>query len=117
MKGRDAPALPPFPSIELVTVGERDPSEASPWVARRRPVMVARTPAGDSEPFTYDLVERQRLDAVVVVPHFRDATGARHVYLRSALRPPVALRPAAAWPVPELPTLGHLWEVVAGLVE
>jgi ADP-ribose pyrophosphatase len=70
-----------------------------------------------SEPFVYDVVTRKLLDAVVVVPHFRDAAGVRHVLLRSALRPPVAFRPREAWPFPELPTLGGLWEVPAGLVE
>lgn len=70
-----------------------------------------------SEPFTYDSVDRERLDAVVIAPHYRDAAGRRHVFLRSALRPPVATRPAEACPVPERPTLGALWELPAGLVE
>jgi ADP-ribose pyrophosphatase len=111
------PALPPLPAVALEVVGEKDPTEPSRWLRLRRPVLVSRGPSGTSEPFTYDLAERDLLDAVVVAPHFRAADGRRHVYLRSALRPPVALRPPAVWPVPEAPTLGGLWEVIAGLVE
>jgi len=70
-----------------------------------------------SDEFAYDSVHRERLDAVVVVPHFRDADGIQRVFLRSALRPPVALRPMEARPVPEKDSLGGLWEVIAGLVE
>lgn len=84
----------------------------------RHVVLSASFPDGsESEPFSYDMVERKALDAVVVAPHYRDAGGARWVYLRSALRPPVALRSREASPLPERPTLGGLWEVVAGLVE
>ncbi|MEZ4302633.1 MAG: NUDIX domain-containing protein [Polyangiaceae bacterium] len=70
-----------------------------------------------SEPFVYDTVARKRLDAVVVAAHFTGPDGRAHVYLRSALRPPVATRPEEAWPVPEQAGLGSLWELPAGLVE
>lgn len=70
-----------------------------------------------SERFVYDAIERPRLDAVVIAAHFADAAGVRHVYLRSAVRPPVAMRPREQWPMPEAPTLGSLWEAPAGLVE
>jgi ADP-ribose pyrophosphatase len=84
----------------------------------RRLELIAKFPDGSSsEPFFYDVVERKMLDAVVVVPHFRDEGGVRRVLLRSALRPPVVFRPREAWPIPERPTLGGLWEVPAGLVE
>lgn len=39
------------------------------------------------------------------------------MYLRSALRPPAALRPPQCRPLPEKDTLGSLWELPAGLVE
>ena len=112
-------ALPALPQIELVI--ERDRSgRASPrsYLRVRSLELRARFPdGGESEPFRYDIVERTALDAVVIAPHFRDSGGQRRVLLRSALRPPVALRPREAWPIPERPTLGGLWEVPAGLVE
>lgn len=60
-----------------------------------------------SEPFLYDVVTRDAIDAVVVVPTFREH-GVTFVILRSALRVPLSLRDA---------TLGNLWELPAGLVE
>ncbi|WP_437675126.1 NUDIX hydrolase [Sorangium sp. So ce131] len=84
----------------------------------RRQVFRVEFPDGSlSDPFTYDSVDRERLDAVVIAPHYRGADGRRHVYLRSALRPPAATRSPAVCPVPEKPTLGALWELPAGLVE
>ena len=53
---------------------------------------------------------RAALDAVVLAAHFVRA-GVRHVYLRSALRPPLALRPI------EPKHEGGLWELPAGLIE
>jgi ADP-ribose pyrophosphatase len=54
---------------------------------------------------------------VVVAAHYRDEDGRRRVFLRSALRPPVAMRSRADSPIPERDTLGALWELPAGLVE
>src|SRR5690606_10034210 len=65
----------------------------------------------DVPPFSYDLVERRALDAAVIAAHHLDARGAPCVYLRSAVRPPVALRPIP----PKL--TGVLWELPAGLIE
>jgi ADP-ribose pyrophosphatase len=112
-------ALPPLPNIQLSLTGERsDPSPPGAYLRMRRLELEARFPDGSkSEGFRYDAVDRKALDAVVVVPHFVDGAGKRQVLLRSALRPPVAFRPREVWPVPERPTLGGLWEVVAGLVE
>jgi ADP-ribose pyrophosphatase len=56
------------------------------------------------------MATREALDAVVIAAHYADA-GVRHVYLRSALRPPCAFRS-----VPP-PHDGGLWELPAGLVE
>lgn len=73
-----------------------------------------------SRPLVYDEVDRSALDAVVVVPHFMalNAQGEREVFvvLRSAIRPPLALRDSSRSPVAELDNRG-LWEVPAGLVE
>lgn len=60
-----------------------------------------------SEPFLYDVVTRDAIDAVVVVPIFHE-NGETFVVLRSALRVPLSLRD---------PVLGNVWELPAGLVE
>lgn len=77
----------------------------------RRLDLVAHYPDGTtSDPFRYDVAARAALDAVVIAAHFVSG-GARHVYLRSAIRPPCALRP-----IPPAHD-GSLWELPAGLVE
>lgn len=63
-------------------------------------------------PFPYDVVEREALDACVVVAHER-RSGVPWVWLRSCIRPPVALRPRDLRPTHG----GILWEVPAGLIE
>jgi len=110
--------LPPLPKLALRLVEEL-PSRDEPGFLslRRRVLQVVFEDGTVSEPFTYDSVERERLDAVVIAPHFRDAAGRRHVYLRSALRPPVVARAIDVRPTPERQTLGGLWELPAGLVE
>jgi len=114
-----APAmpLPPLPRILLAQEPHAEPG--SPAFLRVLRVMLRATfPDGErSEPFSYDIVARDRLDAVVIAAHFRDERGARHVYLRSSVRPPVALRNRATSPVAERDDLGNLWELPAGLVE
>jgi ADP-ribose pyrophosphatase len=79
----------------------------------------ARYPDGTlSPPFVYDIVDRAAVDAVVLVAHYLDDQGARRVFLRSCVRPPVAGRDPARSPHPERdPPLGLLWELPAGLVE
>jgi ADP-ribose pyrophosphatase len=67
-------------------------------------------------PFAYDVVDREALDAVVMVLTHHDSTGAPLVCLRTALRPPVALRARRALIVPEAPT-AMLLELPAGLIE
>jgi ADP-ribose pyrophosphatase len=108
--------LPPFPETTLVLVDETRAIGAPGFVTLRRQKLRARFPDGLlSDPFTYDSFERTLLDAVVIVAHFTKE-GTRFVYLRTAVRPPLLLRSREA-PVVELPTLGILWEVPAGLVE
>ena len=70
-----------------------------------------------SAPFLYDAIDRAAIDAVVIAAHFVDATGARRVFLRSALRPPLTLRSRAHSPLPDEACDGALWELPAGLVE
>jgi ADP-ribose pyrophosphatase len=61
-------------------------------------------------PFPYDIATREALDAVIIAATYVER-GVKHVFLRSAVRPPCALRP-----IPP-PHDGLLWELPAGLVE
>ncbi|MFO0611221.1 MAG: NUDIX hydrolase [Polyangiaceae bacterium] len=77
-----------------------------------------------SDEFPYSIIDRTRLDAVVIAPHFVGPNGVRYVCLRSALRPPVALRSTAPGEEGaadrgpfERSSTGELWELPAGLVE
>lgn len=86
------------------------------FLARRsRKLRIARGAEAPSRPFVYDEVARRALDAVVVVPFFR-REGELFVVLRTAFRPPVALRAPVDDALPR-EALGALWEFPAGLVE
>lgn len=109
--------LPTLPPHTLHREKAPEP-EGPPFLWVRREVFRLRYAGGAvSETFVYDTVHRKRLDAVIIAAHFRDERGRPHVYVRSALRPPVATRPIEAWPMPEREDLGSLWELPAGLVE
>ncbi|HHH28182.1 MAG TPA: NUDIX domain-containing protein [Polyangiaceae bacterium] len=110
--------LPPLPKVEFVEVEDLSPEEGGGFLRLRRRRLTVRRPDGsESAPFLYDSVDRRALDAVVVAAHYLDGDGRRCVYLRSALRPPAALRPPECRPIPEKEALGSLWELPAGLVE
>jgi len=111
--------LPPLPGHRLEILSETSPPvEARGFVYVRKLEMRALFADGEvSAPFSYDCGDRTRMDAVVVLPHYADAEGRRMVVLRSALRPPAAVRPREVWPVPEKDSLGEMWEAPAGLVE
>jgi ADP-ribose pyrophosphatase len=64
----------------------------------------------ESEAFQYDVATRKSLDAAVIAAHFIE-DGVRHVYLRSAVRPPCALIGLPPGDV------GGLWELPAGLID
>lgn len=105
--------LPPVPAIHIQVARDRtDEARASGgFLNVRRLDLAVRYPDGAaSPPFSYDIADRRALDAVIIAAHFMDA-GLLQVYLRSAVRPPCALRP--------LPPAhdGGLWELPAGLVE
>jgi ADP-ribose pyrophosphatase len=106
-------SLPDLPAIRVVVARDRSAEAAATggFFDVRRLDLVARYPDGtESAPFAYDVGARAALDAVVIAACFvRD--GERHVFLRSAVRPPCALRP-----VPPQHD-GSLWELPAGLVE
>jgi ADP-ribose pyrophosphatase len=110
--------LPALPKHHLKVVEERPLNTGPGFLRLRRQILRVEYEDGTlSEPFEYDAVDRSKLDAVVIVAHFRDAAGVRHVFLRSCVRPPLVLRPIEGRPVPEKETLGNLWEAPAGLVE
>lgn len=112
--------LPPLPEVEVRV--EEDRSDAARGFLWRRSRLIRVLARGvDVGSLVYDEIDRAALDAVVVVPHF-DApspSGDRvvpWVVLRSAIRPPVTLRPGSRPPVEALGRAGF-WEVPAGLVE
>ncbi len=110
--------LPPLPVVDILTEEDRTPPAEPGFMRLRRWRLRARYPDGHlSEPFSFDAIERSALDAVVLAAHFCDERGRRCVYVRSALRPAVRLRPPEVRPLPEKDTLGMLWELPAGLVE
>lgn len=109
--------LPPFPGVTLAEVEDLTPAATGGFLTLRRRRLRAEYPDGSvSEPFVYDTIDRRALDAVVVVAHYQRAE-TRMVFLRSAVRPPLVMRAPEQRPIAERETLGHLWEVVAGLVE
>jgi ADP-ribose pyrophosphatase len=105
--------LPAPPAIRVAIARDRshEARAGGGFLNLRRVDLVAHYPDGsESAPFAYDMATRNALDAVVIAAFFVDA-GVRHVFLRSAVRPPCAFRS-----VP--PTHGgNLWELPAGLVE
>jgi ADP-ribose pyrophosphatase len=107
------PPLPAPPSIRIVIARDRTAESRATggFLDVHRLDLLARYPDGtESEPFRYDIAARAALDAVIMAAHFTEA-GVRHVFLRSAVRPPCALRT-----VPPMHD-GALWELPAGLVE
>jgi len=110
--------LPELPKHSLVVIQEMPSRDAPGFLRLRRFLLALRFEDGtQSEPFEYDMIDRERLDAVVIAPHYLGADGRRRVMLRSALRPPLFLRSPELTPMPENESLGGLWELPAGLVE
>ena len=101
---------PEPPAIVLEQVEDLTAPEQKGFLRLVRRRFTARYPDGSrSQPFVYDEVDRAALDAVVIVAHYLER-GSRFIYVRSAVRPPIALR--------EAPGRAHgLWELPAGLVE
>ena len=84
---------------------------------RRRRLSVTFADGTTSAPFPYDEAWRENLDAVTIAAHYRDAGGVPYVYLRSAMRPPLALRPPEPVAAVQTDAPGGIWELPAGLVE
>ncbi len=113
-----APGVPPLPNVRLEVLEDLSPKGASGFLRLRRRRFRAHYPDGSaSEPFDYDEVDRRAIDAACMLAHYEDARGVPYVYLRSCLRPPVALRDKARSPLSEEHDHGGLWELPAGLVE
>jgi ADP-ribose pyrophosphatase len=109
---------PSLPEIQLELLDDLSPSAPAGFLRLLRRRFVATYPDGSrSQPFVYDEVDRTAIDAVVIVAHFVAEGGARHVYLRSALRPAVVFRDRNRSPQPEHDPPGSIWELPAGLVE
>lgn len=110
---------PPLPAIRLEVTedytAQSRPDEGYLRVRRRK--MRAHHGGGQiGETFKYDVVERWNPDAIAILLHFvRD--GERRVILRSAVRPPLAMRDGWIGPFPDGVDRGELWEIPAGLVE
>ena len=114
MSERDRAPL--FPLIRLELLEDLSPDTGAGFLRLSRRKLVARYPDGSvSEPFLYDAVNRQALDAVVIAAHYLAGDG-RHVFLRSSIRPPIYYRPSADSGA-DPGKRGQLWELPAGLVE
>ena len=106
-----------LPKIDLELLEDLSPPDQNGFLRLVRRRYRATYPDGtQSPPFIYDAVDRDAIDAVVIVAHFL-AFGQRRVFLRSALRPPLTLRVRAHSPLPDEACDGALWELPAGLVE
>jgi ADP-ribose pyrophosphatase len=113
MKPLAPPSLPPLPRISLRVARDRTSESAATggFLNLRRVDLVATAPDGhDSPPFRYDVATRASLDAVVMAAHYVDR-GVHKVFLRSAVRPALAVRD-----IPP-PHDGALWELPAGLID
>ncbi|MGC4068500.1 MAG: NUDIX domain-containing protein [Polyangiaceae bacterium] len=110
--------LPFVPEVRLEVVEDLTPTQPDGFCRLVRQRLQARGPAGQSpKPFVYDWLERRALDAVVVAAYFWDSAGAARVYLRSATRPPVALRSSGRLSRSQMPNPSGHWELAAGLLE
>lgn len=109
----DPTSFPSVPKVELEAVADPS-SEHGGFLTLRRYELVIVDGGARSSAFRYDLVDRAALDAAVIAAHFVDAAGEVRVYLRTALRPPLALR---AGGLAEARRNAVLWELPAGLIE
>jgi len=105
--------LPKLPRTRIVVVADRT-HEVGPldgFSNVQRLTLQTESETGErSEPFAYDVVHRRALDASVIVAYAEAADGPM-VFLRSSIRPPLALRNIAP------AHSGVMWELAAGLVE
>lgn len=103
--------LPELPPVTLEVVRERVTHRDGFLHVRRLDLALVHGDGSRSRTFEYDVLDRRALDACVIVAHHASASGRTHVWVRSCVRPPLALRSAE----PQLHPV--LWEVPAGLIE
>lgn len=102
-------SLPPLPRLRFVASAKPARREAFVRVEPFELRFVEGPAAGMS--CDYDLVRRRAIDAVVMVAFARNGDGRLDVFVRSAIRPPLALRDDG------VQLDAGLWELPAGLVE
>jgi ADP-ribose pyrophosphatase len=102
--------LPEAPKVELEAVSETRHGEGGFLVLRRMQLAVIAK-GRRSASFPYDNVDRRAIDASVMAVHHVAASRV-WVWLRSSLRPPVALRGETASPRSPV-----MWELPAGLID
>lgn len=105
------------PKVRIETLGDRSSTTRSDegFVRVRRLTLrnhYEGRPASDA--YAYDCVERAAIDAVGIVLYARSPD---RVCLRSAIRPPLSLRPGYRLPIPDPAGEPTLFEIPAGLVE
>jgi len=114
---RTLPDLQPTPTITLRAAAPSLFADRRSYLSIARPTLLLRYPDGSSSaPLTYDVVIRRPIDGAAIAAYF-DRDGVRHVYLRSAIRPPIELRRQH---YPHSRDGSHqavIWELPAGLVE
>jgi ADP-ribose pyrophosphatase len=108
-------AWPSLPAVKIECL-EQTLASTPGFLELRRSRLRAQQPDGTySKEFLYDAVDRRALDAVVIAAYFR-VDGEVFVYLRSAVRPPVAVRRERQTPDATAQDV-QFWELPAGLVE
>ena len=112
--------LPPLPRVRVDVVADKTAGSTCDegfLRLRRRTIQLTWEDGTKSREFPYDEAWRKAMDAVTIIAHYRGKQGERRVYLRSSVRPPLALRPKDTLAIAEHASDGVLWELPAGLVE
>lgn len=83
----------------------------------KRSDVIFNYPNGDkSSPFTVDRIVRRMDDAVIIVAWYLE-NNELFVYLRSSIRPAIALKDYTKSQLPEDQSVGNLWELPAGCID